>query len=100
VELSEVGTAPVLLSTPRPEEVFGADYPPEARAQNIQGIASVRITIDEQGKVIEARAVRGPAPLRGPAEQLALRFRYKPATLNGSPVAVRTSVEIPFRLTD
>jgi protein TonB len=100
VALADVSTEPVLLDKPSPEAVFGSDYPPEAKIQEVEGTVTVRFVVDEQGKVWEIRAVRGPQLLRRPAEMLVARFRYRAATLNGQPVSVQWSVDIPFRITD
>ena len=48
------GTA---LSLPKPS------YPPDARAAGVSGTVSVRVTIDETGKVIRACGIRGHALL-------------------------------------
>lgn len=100
VDLTAISSEPRLISRPTPTEVFGAEYPPDAKAQGIQGVTRVKLLIDEGGIVREVKAVKGPPLLRGPAEALAKRFRYKPATQNGTPVAVWWYEEIPFRIND
>lgn len=100
VDLASLSREPRLLSKPTPQEVFGADYPPDARAQNIQGLTRVKLLIDESGTVKKVQAVKGPPLLRAAAEALALRFRYVPAQKDGKPVAVWWIEEIPFRIMD
>jgi len=100
VDLTSISTEPRLISRPTPQEVFGADYPPEAKTAGVQGVTRVKVLIDEQGVVREARAVKGPPVLRPAAEALARRFRYKPATQDGRAVAVWWYEEIPFRIND
>lgn len=100
VDLTAISTEPRLIERPSPVEVFGADYPTEAKAAGIQGVTRVKLLIDEKGIVREVKAVKGPPLLRGPAEALARRFRYKPATQDGNAVAVWWYEEIPFRIND
>lgn len=100
VDLASVSVEPRLLFKPTPQEVFGAEYPPEARAQNVQGLTRVKLYIDESGAVREVRAVKGPPLLRAAAEALAIRFRYSPAQQDGKPVAVWWVEDIPFRFND
>jgi protein TonB len=54
----------------------------------IQGKVDVQVTIDEEGKVISARAASGHPFLRGPAETAAWKARFKPTTLSEVPVKV------------
>ncbi len=100
VAMADVETEPKLIHTPDPVEVFGADYPAEAKAQGVQGITRVKVLIDERGNVVKVKAVKGPPLLREAAESLARRFKYKPATVNGKPVSVWWYETIPFRITN
>ena len=63
-------------------------YPPAALLMNIQGKVDVQITIDEDGKVISAKAVSGPALLKQASERAALRARFRPTTLSNVPTKV------------
>jgi TonB family protein len=56
----------------------------------------VQVTVDETGRVAEATAVSGPAPLRMAAEHAVRTWRYEPATVNGVQTAFRTIVSFRF----
>lgn len=70
------------VSLPKPP------YPQAAISMNISGEVNVQVTIDENGKVISARAATGHPILRGAAENAARNARFSPTTLNGQPVKV------------
>jgi TonB family protein len=61
-------------------------YPQTAKSMNAYGKVEVEITISEQGRVIEARAISGHPTLRSVAADAARRWIYKPTLLNGIPV--------------
>jgi len=100
VDLFDITTEPVLRDRPDPLAVFGADYPPKAKAEGVEGLTRVKLLIDARGRVIKVKAIKGPKLLRKPAEDLARRFRYKPATQRGRPVSVWWFEDIPFRIND
>jgi TonB family protein len=63
-------------------------YPEEAKRNKVEGQVTVRIVVDENGKVISAQAIDGPQPLRGPAEEAARQATFTPTTQNGITVKV------------
>lgn len=68
-------------------------YPPEAKAQKIEGKVVLDLLIDANGVVREAKLVSGPGHGLNEAALGAIRnFKFRPAQVNGKPVAVR----IPF----
>jgi TonB family protein len=73
-------------------------YPPEAKAQHIQGTVVVRLTIGADGKVTEAKALSGPAELQECAVSFAKGWEFEPAKVNGKPVPARFKLTMPFRL--
>jgi TonB family protein len=73
-------------------------YPAGAKADGIEGIVIIELTLDREGRPIEATAVRGPSPLIGAALDAARQWRYEPTLLNGEPVPVRMSVTVTFSL--
>lgn len=73
-------------------------YPPIARAANMQGTVAVQIVIDEQGRVISAKATSGPPLLQNAAVQAAYRARFTPTVLGGQPVKVTGSITYNFVL--
>jgi periplasmic protein TonB len=73
-------------------------YPPLARAANMQGAVAVQIVIDEQGRVVSAKATSGPPLLMQAAVQAAYRARFTPTVLGGQPVKVTGSITYNFLL--
>jgi len=80
------------LSIPKPE------YPPEARAARIAGEVAVKILIGDDGSVTSAKAISGPAELRSAAEQAALKAKFRPTLVKGSPVEVAGVLSFNFVL--
>lgn len=70
------------LSLPKPS------YPSSARSVGARGPVSVRVLIDERGRVVSARAISGHPLLRRPAADAARRARFAPTVLSGQPVRV------------
>lgn len=63
-------------------------YPAAARAVGAKGAVNVQVTIDENGNVISATAVSGPAILRSAAVTAARNAKFRPTTLSDQPVKV------------
>ncbi len=78
------------ISLPRPA------YPALARAAHASGIVSVQVTIDEEGKVIAARAVAGHPLLQTAAVQAARRAQFTPVRLSGQAVKVTGVINYNF----
>jgi TonB family protein len=73
------------------------EYPPGAKARNAQGTIAVRVVIDEQGKVTEAKSIcNGDAELLAVSEQAARQSEFSPTLLNGTPVKVTGIVVYRF----
>lgn len=60
-----------------------------AEASEVTGTVMVEILADEEGQVIEARAVSGPEQLRQAAVDAAFKARLSPTNLSGQPVKAR-----------
>jgi protein TonB len=73
-------------------------YPDPARRMRASGVVEVEVTIDENGKVIDAKAVSGPTIFRDNAVQAALRARFTPSKLSGQPVKVTGKIIYNFRM--
>ncbi|HEX8335196.1 MAG TPA: energy transducer TonB [Pyrinomonadaceae bacterium] len=73
-------------------------YPAIAKAANIQGAVAVQIVIDEEGRVIAAKATSGPPLLMNAAVQAAYRARFTPTVLTGKHVKVTGSITYNFVL--
>jgi TonB family protein len=64
-------------------------YPLFAKQLRVSGEVKVEVTINEDGRVIAAKAISGPHPLRPAAEDAAWKWVFKPTLLNKVPVSVR-----------
>jgi len=78
------------ISLPRPV------YPAAARNAGASGKVVVEVTINEEGKVIEARAVSGHPMLPQAAVQAARLAKFSPAMLSGQPVKVTGTISYTF----
>lgn len=73
-------------------------YPAAAKAARIQGLVSVSILVDEQGRVVSAKATGGNPLLNVAAVQAARQARFTPTLLNGQPVRVTGVITYNFTL--
>ena len=73
-------------------------YPETARRMRISGKIEVEVIVDENGKVISARAISGPAMLRDVAVDAAVRARFTPTKLSGQPVKISGRIDYNFTL--
>jgi TonB family protein len=80
------------LSLPKPT------YPAAARNTGASGKVVVEVTIDEQGRIIEAHAVSGHPFLQPAAVQAARQARFSPARLSGEPVKIKGTINYVFTL--
>jgi TonB family protein len=71
-------------------------YPAEARGAHASGTVPVMVTIDETGKVIEARAISGHPLLIKASEESARRASFAPTMLCGKPVKVTGTIIYNF----
>lgn len=72
------------------------DYPIPVRRANIWGIVTVQVIIDENGNVMEARAISGPVQLRGVAVKAARAAKFSPTKIYGNPVKVTGVITYNF----
>lgn len=78
------------LYLPKPE------YPKAARAVNASGAVSVSITIDENGNVIEAKAVSGHPLFWAVSVKAALKAKFAPTKVSGVPVKIYSFITYNF----
>ncbi|MBI4893596.1 MAG: TonB family protein [Acidobacteria bacterium] len=72
------------------------EYPPLARQARISGVVKFTVVLNPEGGVSNLTLVSGH-PLLVPAAMEAVRqYKYRPTLLNGQPVEVVTTVEVPF----
>jgi TonB family protein len=92
-----------------PKPVEGAnffsddDYPPEARAREAEGSTVYEYTVNSQGRVGACRIIQGsgePGLDYVACRVATTRFRFQPATLNGSPTDYLVRSTVKFKLTN
>ncbi|MDT7542085.1 MAG: Ca-activated chloride channel [Acidobacteriota bacterium] len=71
-------------------------YPETAKRMRAAGTVVVEVTVDENGKVSEARAVSGPPLLRESAVVAARRAIFPPATIEGQPAQLKGVINYTF----
>lgn len=83
---------PQLLYGPAPV------YPPLARASRIEGVVLIDAVINQDGNVVEARAISGPGLLMHAALVAVSQWRYQPTYLDGQVVSIRMHVTVRSHL--
>ena len=71
-------------------------YPAIAQSARVQGDVVIEATIDEEGKVADARVVKSVPLLDEAALDAVRQWEYQPSLLNGVPTAVLTTVTVMF----
>ena len=71
-------------------------YPDVARRMRTEGVVQVEVVVDENGKVISARALSGPGMLRDAAVKAASLAHFSPTKLSGMPVKVTGMINYNF----
>lgn len=71
-------------------------YPALARERGISGIVRLEAVIDERGAVTSVTVLRGDPVLTTAARNAVLKWRYKPARLNGRPIATTATIQVLF----
>jgi protein TonB len=79
-----------VLSLPKPV------YPREAVTRGVFGKVVIEVTVDEQGRVIDARALSGIQLLRTSAIDAARLARFGPTLLSGQPVKATRIISYDF----
>jgi len=86
------------LTAPVATQKVDPAYPIELMRQNVQGTVTLYAVIHSDGSVGAVRVLRGVDDrLDGYARAALARWRFQPATKNGSAVDLETVVMIPFR---
>jgi protein TonB len=73
-------------------------YPEMAKRARSAGVVEVEVLIDITGKVVSAKATKGPALLMQAAEQAAKQARFTPTLLSGQPVRITGTINYNFTL--
>lgn len=73
-------------------------YPPEARAQGIQGTVILHAVIAKDGSIRDLYLDEGQCQLTQSAMDAVKKWRYGPTTMNGDPVEVDTTIQVIYTL--
>jgi len=73
-------------------------YPTLAKQARIQGVVIIDAVIDENGNLVQARAISGPPLLIPSALEAVMKWKYAPSFLDGQPISVAMHVEVTFVL--
>lgn len=74
-------------------------YPPEARANKIQGTVVLALTIDKDGAPQDIHVTKSPDKSLADSAIKAVRtWRWRPYLVNGDPVDVDTTVNVTYNL--
>jgi periplasmic protein TonB len=92
IVLSSVVLTGKAISKPAPP------YPSLAKTASVQGPVAVQVLIDEQGRVVSAKATSGHPLLLQAAVQAAYQARFTPTLLGGQPVKVTGVITYNFVL--
>jgi len=71
-------------------------YPAIAQSARVQGDVVIEMTIDDAGKVADARVVKSVPMLDQAALDAVRQWEYQPSLLNGVPTAVVMTVTVKF----
>jgi len=78
---------------------FQPDYPSEALSKKQEGEVWLKLWVGETGTVVEANVMKSDAEVfNKPAIEAGMRWKFKPAVVNGKPVAVWVTVPFKFKL--
>jgi protein TonB len=78
------------ISLPRP------NYPPMAKQIRVQGTVAVQVLIDENGKVVSAKALSGHPLLVAEAVRAAQQARFSPTMIGDQAVKVSGVITYNF----
>jgi protein TonB len=92
VRLSSVLISSKIITKPAPV------YPAIAKQVGVQGAVTVEILINEQGRVVSARATSGHPLLRAAAQSSAYQARFSPTSISGHAVKVSGVITYNFIL--
>lgn len=94
------------IDVPKPEDILNGkalnlpkpEISQRVRDLRLSGTVVIRVEIDEEGKVLNARDIcQGPPLLTEPAVKSALKARFSPTLLSGQPVKVTGVIQYNFR---
>jgi protein TonB len=80
--------------------VSAADYPEEASRLGLEGVVVLMLSIDETGKIADARVIEDPGHGMGPAAAAAVRrsCRFEPARRGSEAIGTNVRFKVRFEL--
>jgi TonB family protein len=87
-----VSDMPQVLSEVKPV------YPKEAKEKELEGSVVMDILIDATGRVRQVSVIEGESLFRSGAVEAMKKFLFRPAKVEGKPVAVRIRYSLKFQL--
>lgn len=87
-----VSEMPQVVSEVRP------NYPKEAREKGVEGSVVMDVLIDDKGKVRQVTVIEGEGIFRQGAIEAMKKFLFRPAKVDGKPVAVKIRYSLKFLL--
>jgi len=87
-----------IVKPPREISRVQPNYSPIARQAHVEGVVMIDAIIDENGDVVQARAVSGPGLLMASALRAVMQWKYEPTYLDGTPVSISMEVQVNFHL--
>ncbi len=96
----EADILPVGGDIRRPERVRFEPpaFPETARARGEEGLVILELTLDREGRVAEARPLRGAEDLAQAAASAARQWAYEPTLAGGEPTPIRFAESVRFVL--
>ena len=73
-------------------------YPPVERQRLTEGLVTVEITLDEEGKIVSAKATSGPKGLRQAAEDAVRKSKFNPVIVDNKAVKAAGFINFNFKL--
>ena len=73
-------------------------YPTIERQRNTEGLVTVEITLNEEGKVTSAKATSGPKGLRQSAEDAVRKSKFKPVVVGDKAVKATGFINFNFKV--
>jgi len=89
------------MEPPVPVRTVPPKFPAEMRRDGVGGLVTVKCTIDEKGNVTDPKVEKTTHDAFVPPALEALRkWKFKPATRAGTPVALKVSIPIQFNISE
>jgi periplasmic protein TonB len=82
---------------PVPVRTVSPDYPPAMRSSGASGVVVINCLIDERGNVSDTKIEKSSnVAFERPAVEALQKWKFKPATENGTAVSTRVVIPIKF----